>query len=147
MRVKDVMTSHIACIQPEHTVMEAAKAMQKHNIGILPVCYESQALVGIVTDRDIVTRCIANGRNVSTTPIGDIMTEEVFTIEPDANINEASRMMADYRIRRLPVMHNGEMIGIISIGDIATADGMENKARHALSNISEPSKPMNMGQQ
>ncbi len=146
MKIEQIMTTNIACIKPENTVMDTAKAMQKHNIGIMPVCYESKSLVGIVTDRDIVTRCIANGKSVETTPVGDIMTEEVFTIEPDAGIGEASRMMAEYQVRRLPVIHNGELVGIVSIGDLATASGQQNKAKRALSNISEPSHPMNMEQ-
>lgn len=144
MKVEQVMTSHIASIKPDNTIVEAAKTMQKHNIGFIPICQEDESIIGIVTDRDIVTRCIASEKSPDQTKISEIMTQEVFSVDSDTNMSSVVDIMSEHQIRRLPVTRDNKVIGIVSIGDIATHSGLHNKAKRTLTDISEPSNPMNM---
>ncbi len=144
MKVRDVMTTNVATVAPEKTVSDTARVMQAHNVGAVPVCQQNGIVVGIVTDRDIVVRCIANNGDPKTTQVKDVMTQEVITASPDLDTEEAARTMAQYKIRRLPVVENGTLVGVISIGDLATRHLLQDEAGEALSEISEPSKPMNL---
>jgi CBS domain-containing protein len=97
--------------------------------------------VGVITDRDIVLNVVAEGKDVNTTQIANCMTSSVITGSPDMDVHEASDLMADHQIRRLPVVENGRLVGIVAIGDLATVSIHANEAGHALSEISEPSHP------
>lgn len=146
MKVKDIMTKNVATIGPDNTVLDASKVMQTHNVGAVPVCQQDGKVVGIVTDRDIVVRCIANDGDPKTTKIKDMMTPNVISAEPSMDADTAAQIMANNKIRRLPVLNNGIIAGMIAIGDLATKHVLQNEAGDALSEISEPAKPFNMMQ-
>ena len=144
MQLSDIMTSTVLTLEPEKTVMDAAKMMQKHNIGTVPVCDASGTLAGIITDRDIVVRSIANNQNPQTTQIRSIMTEDVITGQPDMDVDTAFKIMAHYQIRRLPIVRNGKVEGIISLGDLTTRYFTDDEVIDTLTEISEPSRPENI---
>ena len=119
MKVKDIMTKDIVYINPNATVTEAAQLMQKHNIGSVPVCDQNK-LIGIVTDRDIVVRNIANGMNPQNTKVKDVMTSQVTSATPDMDVNEVASIMSQKQIRRMPVVESNNLVGMVSLGDMAT---------------------------
>lgn len=143
MKVRDIMTKSVAYINPASTVVEAAQLMQKHNVGSIPVCDQS-GVVGIVTDRDIVVRNVAHGKNPQDSRVSDVMTTRVQMVSPDTDVDEATRIMAQNQIRRLPVVENNQIIGIVSLGDMATTGRFDMEAGEALTEISKPSKPQQM---
>ena len=143
MELQEFMTTQVVSLEPQNTVQDAAAAMQKHNIGFIPVCNPKRHLVGIVTDRDIVTRGLANQMDVHMTSIADVMTKELVTAQPTTSIQEAALLMSRHQIRRLPVVQAGDLVGIVTVGDLATKAPHGDKL-HVLSAISEPSQPMNV---
>ena len=119
MKVKDCMCHEVTYLTPESTVKDCAKLMCNNHIGCIPVCDASKKIVGLVTDRDVILRTIACDKDVSNTPISDIMTCKVCCCGPDEEINEAEKKMSDEQIRRLPVVdENNQIIGIITLGDL-----------------------------
>jgi CBS domain-containing protein len=136
MKVRDAMTERIAKAQPETTLEEIAMMMKTENTGAIPVVEEDE-LIGIVTDRDLVMRCIAEGGDPTDMTAEDIVSEEVETINPDSDIEEALQLMSQKQIRRLPVVDNGELIGMISIGDIAVKQGDQEESGRALKDVSQ----------
>ena len=144
MKVKEIMTTNIAALAPDNTVMDAAKSMQSHNIGCMPVCQPNGSVAGIITDRDIVVRNLAENGDPKTSLVKDIMTNNVITVQADADVDTAAEIMASNKIRRLPVVQNHSLVGMISIGDLATRHIFHNEAGNVLSEISEPSRPMNL---
>lgn len=138
------MTTNVATLEPQATVMDAAKVMQAHNIGSIPVCNKDHQLLGIVTDRDIIVRNIANDGDPRTTKLDALMTKQVVWAEPDMDINQAIQLMIQTKIRRLPVVKNMKLVGIIALGDLATNIKADQRAGDALSQISTPSRPVNM---
>jgi len=143
LKVKDIMTKSVAYINPASNIVEAAQLMQKHNVGSIPVM-DQNGLLGIVTDRDIVVRNIAHGKDPHTTPVRDVMTTQVATVSPDMDIRDVSSLMAQQQIRRVPVIENNRLVGMVSIGDLATNRWADTEAAEALTEISKPSKPMKM---
>lgn len=143
MKVKDIMTKSVAYINPSSSVTEAAQLMQKHNVGSVPVCDQS-GVIGIVTDRDIVVRNVAHGTDPHTTPVKNVMTSQITTVTPEMDINDVSDIMAKSQIRRLPVVENNKLIGIVALGDIATDSHYDTEAAEALTDISSPSRPEKM---
>jgi CBS domain-containing protein len=141
MKVRDIMTKDVAYINPDSTVVEAAQMMQKHNVGSIPVC-DQTGVIGIVTDRDIIVRNIAHGKNPQSTPIRDVMTGQVTTASPDMEVNDVTKIMADNKIRRIPVVEKNMIVGMIALGDVATDTRCDFEASEALSEISRPSSPM-----
>ncbi|HHY83009.1 MAG TPA: CBS domain-containing protein [Clostridiales bacterium] len=146
MLVKDIMTTNIAALAPDNTILDAAKAMQAHNIGCMPVCQPGGKIAGIITDRDIVVRNIANNGDPKTTLVKDVMTKNVITVDVNTDVNVAADIMAKNKVRRLPVVQNGSIVGMLALGDLATRNILHAEAGETLSEISEPSKPMNMMQ-
>lgn len=140
LKVKDKMTKNVAYVNPTNTVVEAAQLMQKHNVGSIPV-YDQRGVVGIVTDRDIVVRNVAHGKVPNDTKVQDVMTSQVTTVTPDMDIDEVSKLMAQQQIRRVPVVENNQIVGILALGDMATDMRFDTEASEALSEISKPSKP------
>lgn len=140
MKVRDKMTTNVTYINPESTVVEAAQLMQKHNVGSLPVCDQS-GVVGIVTDRDIIVRNIAHGNNPQSTPVRDVMTSRVATASPDMDVDDVTKMMAQNQIRRVPVVDNNKIVGMLALGDVATDNRFNVEASEALTEISKPSSP------
>ena len=130
MKLRDVMTNPVIRINPEESVAVAARTLDRYNIGALPVCGS------LITDRDIVTRCLAAGRSASSTPVRDVMTAKVITARPDMEVALAAGLMGREQIRRLPVMENGRLCGMVSLGDLAMQDETSIDAGDALTEIS-----------
>jgi CBS domain-containing protein len=136
-KVKDVMTRGVEVIAPDSTLIQAAEKMRRFNIGPVPVC-DGDRLVGLVTDRDLVVRGIAMGHDPHTSKVSSVMTEDVEVIHLEANLDEAADMMKDRQIRRLLVVDDhGNLVGVVSLGDLAREAGARLAAR-TLERISEP---------
>jgi CBS domain-containing protein len=126
MRCREIMTQNVKTATREMTLRDAAAMMRDCDIGAVPVV-ENERLVGIVTDRDIVIRCVAEGKETSA-QIGEAMTSELFTVSPDDFLFEAVRLMGDKQVRRVPVVSaDGKLVGIIAMADVAleTEDDLE----------------------
>lgn len=136
MKVKDIMTRDVITVTPQTPVTDIAKIMKEYNIGSVPVC-EANSIVGIVTDRDIVLRDVAYGKNPSEVLARDVMTSGLTTINSDNDIHDAARVMAEKQIRRLPVVENGRLVGMLALGDIAVTNRLHDDAGEALSDISK----------
>ena len=135
MKVKDLMTRGVIRIRPEEPVAVAARALTHYNIGALPVCGADGSLRGLLTDRDIVTRCLAAGRDPEVTAVGDIMTTQLYSVVPDMDASLAASMMGRNQVRRLPVVDDGKLCGMLSLGDLATSPDSAYDASDALSEI------------
>jgi len=136
MNVREVMTTEPRCVFPQDTILAAARIMRDEDTGVVPVVEADNRPVGLVTDRDIVVRAIAEGRGLDT-PVQAIASTEVISVSPDASVREAAEMMAELQIRRLPVVEAGRLVGILSLGDIAVKEGHYGRAGSTLENISE----------
>ncbi len=133
--VKDIMTTDCATVTLKDNVYEVAVAMSKQDVGFIPVV-EGKQLIGCITDRDLVVRGYAQ-KNEGSTKVEKVMSRDITTVTPDTSVDEAARIMADQQIRRLPVVENGNLVGVVSIGDLAVRKNFENEAGDALSRISE----------
>jgi CBS domain-containing protein len=141
MKLKDIMTKDVATLHAEDTVQEAAHLMKLYNIGSVPVC-SGEEVIGIITDRDIAVRSVAEGENFKNQKVREIMTSNPVIVNQDLDIHDAARIMSERQIRRLPVVDKRNIVGIISLGDIAVENNLHDNAGEALSNISEPSSPL-----
>ena len=119
-QIRDVMTGSPTTCEPSTTIVEVAKVMKQEDVGPVPVV-EGDRLIGLVTDRDIVLRVIADGRDPSSTTIGDIASGDVATVTPDQSLDEALRIMAQKQVRRIPVVENDRIVGIVAQADVARA--------------------------
>jgi CBS domain-containing protein len=128
------MNHGVVSVAPEDSAYTAARLLDRHNIGSVPVCATDGALRGIVTDRDIVTRCTAAERAPAATLVREIMSKSVLCVSPQDDAREAARKMAEHQVRRLPVVENNRLVGMLSLGDISRAYEME--ASRALCEIS-----------
>ncbi|MBO5339958.1 MAG: CBS domain-containing protein [Oscillospiraceae bacterium] len=137
MQVRDLMNPGVVTVSVNDSTALAARLLSRHNIGSLPVCSPDGRLRGIVTDRDIVLRCIAVEDDPAQTPVRDVMTRGCFTVGPDEDCREATRLMAARQVRRLPVVEQGQVVGILSLGDLARSHSYDTEASMALSEISE----------
>jgi len=138
--LKDIMTQNVATVSPRQTVQQAAQLMSRHNVGSVPVV-ENGKCVGIVTDRDIALRAVSQGQSPQSVTVQSVMSTNVVTGNPQMDVHEAADLMAQKQIRRLPVVENGQVTGIVALGDLATQNIYQNEAGQALSSISEPSSP------
>lgn len=137
MRIKDVMTSEVDLVGPDTTVAEAARVMRDDDVGALPVA-EDGRLVGMITDRDIIVRAIADHAGPSHTLVGDVMSPEVLYCFDDEAVDEVAANMAAQQIRRLPVINRDQhLVGFVSLGDLA-ARGGNGAAGVALEGIVQP---------
>ena len=136
MKIRDIMSTPVIRIHPEETVTVAARMLERSNIGALPVCGSDGRMCGLLTDRDIVTRCLAAGRSPSTTAVREIMTTGVVSAPPDMELGLAAGLMGRRQIRRLPVTENGKLGGMRSLGDVALKGGSSVDAGDALTEIS-----------
>jgi CBS domain-containing protein len=139
-KVRDVMTGDVDMVVPSAKISDAAEKMRNLNVGSLPVLDQNK-LVGIITDRDITIRATADGSNPDEVMVKEIMTTEVVTVTPEMTLDEASQLMAAHQVRRLPVVENDQVIGMVSLGDLATEPNERTQAGAALTNISFPSEP------
>lgn len=136
MKVREKMSKSVGYVKPTNTVVEAAQVMQKLNVGSVPV-FDQNKVVGVVTDRDIVVRNVAHGKVPQDTKVQDVMTSQVTTVTPDMDVEEVSKIMAQQQIRRVPVVENNQLVGILSLGDIATDYRFDTEASEALTEISK----------
>lgn len=136
MKLRDIMASPVIRIHPDESVAVAARRLERYNIGILPVCGNDGAVCGLVTDRDLVTRCLAAGRNPASTTVREIMTTQVITARGDMEASLAAGLMGKSQIRRLPVVENGRLCGMVSLGDLARREQTAYDASDALTEIS-----------
>lgn len=145
--VADVMTRGVRTMSPTDTVVLAAQAMDELNVGVIPVC-DGEKLVGMVTDRDIVVRGVAQEADTKTLKLADVMSTNVRCATEDEDIDEVLHEMADAQIRRLPVVDGQQrLIGIVSLGDIASKDrDNEDDVGDSLGDISSPAAPDRSGQ-
>lgn len=141
MKIKDIMTNDVVSVKLETPVTEITKIIKDNNVGSVPVC-DGQRVVGIVTDRDIVLRGIAMDKDINTLKAKDVMTAKVTTVDSSSDVNSASNIMAEKQIRRLPVVDGNNLVGIVSIGDIAIRNSLQDNAGDALSDISKPSNSL-----
>lgn len=135
MLISELMTKNPVSLRPEEHADLAARLLERGNIGALPVCGRDGAPVGMVTDRDLVTRCMAKGKRPEEVPVKQIMTSRLVTVEETAAVEEALRLMGTYQVRRIPVTSGGKLTGIVSLGDLVRA--RQEKSPEALRQISE----------
>lgn len=136
MKVRDAMSEEVEWASPDSSILEVAKMMQKWDVGSVPIC-ENRKLVGIVTDRDIVLRVVAQGSDARSLDAQQVMSKDVATVTPDSDAHAASDLMSKHQVRRLPVVENGELVGILALGDLAVEQIHVNEAGEALSDISQ----------
>ena len=136
MKLREIMTDQVIRIRPEESVAVAARMLNHYNVGILPVMGSDGRLCGLVTDRDIVTRCLASGKMPEQTTVAEVMTRKIIAVRPDMDAGTAAAIMGAKQIRRLPVMENGKLCGMISLGDLACRKESNGEAGGALAEIS-----------
>ena len=119
MKVKECMSLDICFCKPSDKVIVAAKKMNENHVGSIPVCDENKNVVGIITDRDITLRCVATGKDANMTPTSEIMTTSVCCCKSDTDIQDATKLMSDMQIRRIPVLEKDKLVGMLTIGDLA----------------------------
>ena len=139
MKIKELMTTDVITCTPSTPIMEVAKHMKNNDIGSVPVVNNNQ-LVGLITDRDVIVRCIALGLDPNKTQAQDCMTKNPVTVTPETDAHEAADLMASEQVRRLPVVKNGALVGICVLGDLAVMSVHVDEAGDALSGISEQSR-------
>ena len=142
MHVRDLMNPSVVSITPGESAALAARLLSRHNLGSLPVCGEDGGLRGIVTDRDIVLRCVAAEEDPGKTQVKDIMTRNCAVVSPEDDAREAARLMAEQQVRRLPVLEGNSVVGMVSLGDLARSHRCDMEAGKALSEISDNVKKL-----
>ena len=137
MQLKEIMTPEVERMQKDLTVQEVAQKMKTLDVGLIPV-YNDDRLVGMITDRDITIRAVAEGRDPSKTPVNAVMTPEVVYCYEDQTIDDAVKVMEEQQIRRLIILNRDKrLVGIVSLGDLATHRGSKRAASEALEKISQ----------
>jgi CBS domain-containing protein len=136
--VRDTMTENPRSIGASASVVEAARLMREEHIGSLPIT-EDEQLVGMITDRDITTRVVAEAADPTTTSVGDVYSRDLVSIAPDEDLEEALQLMARHQVRRLPVVESGRLVGIVAQADIALGES-ETKTGQLVEAISERSE-------
>ena len=137
------MKDKVAYVSPEMSLVEVAQVMQKHNIGAMPVV-DGDNVVGMVTDRDIVVRNVAHEKDPATTQVSAIMSSQVESVTPEMELNKAAEIMSSKQVRRLPVIEGNKLVGIVSLGDLATQAKYDVELSRTLAEISTPSRPVKM---
>ena len=141
MKIKDIMTPNVECVWPDDTLQEAALKMKEMEIGPLPVC-DRNHVVGMLTDRDIVIRCVALGHDPQSAKVSDVMTREVICCYEDEEVEVAERLMQTRQVRRILVVNrNARLVGILSLGDLAAESGNPQRVGEVLQDVSEPAMP------
>ncbi len=135
MKIRDVMTPNPRTVSPDDTIQTAARIMQTEDTGAVPVVSNGR-VVAVVTDRDIVMRVVAEGAPF-TSPVRNFASQDVICATPEMSTREASDLMSEHQIRRLPVVEDDRLVGIVSIGDLAVKEGKDSRIGDTLQNISE----------
>jgi CBS domain-containing protein len=134
---RDVMTPNPATVSQKDSIRDAARIMASEDTGVVPVV-DGRKIVGLVTDRDIVIRCVAEGKDTATAKVKECMTQSVRSVKEDTPVAEVLTMMSNAQIRRVPVVNNiDELVGIVSIGDISTETNQDGKVGRTIEQISQ----------
>ncbi|ROR27255.1 CBS domain-containing protein [Mobilisporobacter senegalensis] len=136
MIVRDIMSKNITWVNEHDTVEKAAELMKSCDCGCIPVCNEDK-LIGVVTDRDIALRSVAEGQSPHQR-VRDVMSKDLVIGSPEMNVNDAVKIMGEKQIRRLPIVENDSLVGIVALGDISLEPVLQDNAEDALKNISKP---------
>ncbi|MGD8393918.1 MAG: CBS domain-containing protein [Candidatus Eiseniibacteriota bacterium] len=140
MKVREIMTADCRFATPDTKLRQIAQEMKSVSIGFVPVL-EGGKLIGLLTDRDVVTRVVADAKDPDATEVREVMTPKTWTIREDQEVEEAAKLMRDKKVRRLVVLsRNGELAGVLTLGDLAV-DGPVEVAAEALQAVSEPARP------
>ncbi len=142
MKVKDIMTSDPVSVTPETPLREAARMMKQHNVGIIPVVERegSKQLVGVITDRDIAVRCVAEGHDSSKCPVREAMSSDVQTARADDDVSSVMRLMGKEQVRRIPIVdERGALVGIVAQADVVRKTRDDQKSERTVEQISRPS--------
>ena len=140
MKIQDIMSAEPSTVTPDTPITEAARLMKEHNVGMLPVVESegSRRLVGVVTDRDITIRHVAEG-HLSDCPVREAMTDNVSTAKADENVDRVMTLMAQEQVRRIPIVdERGDLVGVVSQADIVLEAGDDKKAEQTVEQISRP---------
>ncbi len=135
MHIRDVMTPNPRFVSPDDSIQNAARIMRDEDTGVVPVCDNGRA-VGIITDRDIVVRAVAEDGQLNR-PVRDFATRDVIAATPDMSTRDAAHLMSEHQVRRLPVLDGDRLVGIVSIGDLAVKEGKDGRVGDTLQYISE----------
>ena len=136
-QVRDVMTPNPECVSERDSISDVARIMKEQDTGVVPVV-DGKKIIGLITDRDIVVRGIAEGRDLSSVKVNELMTKSVRSVSEDTPVNDVLSLMGSAEIRRVPVVNgNNELVGIISLGDIATNSKQDDRVGKAVEDISE----------
>ena len=135
MKVRELMSRDVVCISPDEMASVAARMLSRYNIGAMPVCEDNGRLHGLITDRDIVLRCVAAEKEPAKTPVREIMTSRIVSVEPDEDAEKAAELMALEQVRRLPVAEQGRIVGVLSLGDLSVNRSLRMEASECLSEI------------
>jgi CBS domain-containing protein len=138
--VRDMMSKTVESLGPADSVIQAARLMKDLDVGSIPVV-EHGKVCGIITDRDIVLRVVASGGDVNSRSIREVMTDRIVVAAPDWDLARAAKTMAEEQIRRLPVVENGQLVGMLALGDVAVDGHKDRVSGEALSEISAPAHP------
>lgn len=135
MKLKDIMNQTVIKVHPQESVAVAARLLANHNIGVLPVCGSDGELCGVVTDRDLVIRCMASNRSPENTRVEEVMTGRLVTATPNMDVSVAAYLMGREQVRRLPVLEDGKLCGMVSVGDFAGREESSYDAAEAMEGI------------
>ncbi len=144
MLVRDLMSKDLVLADTNDTVFDVAKMMRHHNIGAVPVVAHGTQVLGMITDRDIVLNMAKEEFDPCRTFASNIMSDKVYSVKPDVEVDFALDLMRKQQIRRLPVIENEQLVGMLSIGDIATSNKFNMEVSEALTEISQPAEPENI---
>ena len=136
MQLKDIMSTQVASLSSDDSIEKAAQLMKQYDAGSIPVCSQDK-VIGIITDRDIALRSVAVGQQ-STQKVRDVMTSNPILGSPTMDVHDAARIMGEQKIRRLPIVDNDKLVGIVALGDISLEPTLQDNAEDTLKNISHP---------
>ncbi len=139
MKVRDIMSKDIASVSSDDSIERAAQLMKQYDVGSIPVCSQDK-VIGIVTDRDIALRTVASGQDTKQQKVSDIMTSDPAVGDPEMNVKDAAKIMSERQIRRLPIVENNSLVGIVALGDISLEPAHQDSAEEALKDISQPNE-------
>jgi len=135
-RIREIMTSNPSTVEPDKTVVDAARVMKQEDAGVVPVT-ENGRLTGMVTDRDIAIRVVAEGKDPKSTTVQEVASKNLVTLDPEQDLDEALRLMAQHQVRRLPVVEeDGRLVGVVAQADVAR-HGDDTKTGQVVQEISE----------
>lgn len=137
MIVRDIMSKEIACLKSNDSIQKAAQLMEQYDVGSIPVCSQDK-VVGIITDRDIALRTVATGQDSTQQKVSEIMTSDPVVGSPEMNVHDAAKIMSEKQIRRLPIVENNSLVGIVALGDISLEPTLQDNAEETLKNVSKP---------